>query len=135
MPQDLANLFGLSDDGKDTHRSGTTRTDQQIDLVYLGDEPCPSRSAFFVRNRIGFSFIVGLHRLEKPAVVPSSTPQGRDETTWGISGHLPLVREAYSPYRRIYCDPRGGMCCVSSRKKRITAKVLISPLKKSLSEV
>ena len=62
-------------------------------------------------------------------------PAGASRITWGISGHLPFVREAYNPYRRIYCDPRGGICCVSSSKKRVTGKDSIFPLKKSLSEV
>ena len=63
----------------------------------------------------------------------------------GLAGHLPLVlavgmphhrrRGAYSPYRRIHCDPRGMICCVSSSKKRVTEKVSVFALKKSLSEV
>ena len=38
MPENLPHLFRFGDDRKDTHRSGTTRTDQRINFVYLGNE-------------------------------------------------------------------------------------------------
>jgi len=34
----------------------------------------------------------------------------RDE---GLSSHVPLLRDAYNPKRRIYCAPRGRMCWVA----------------------
>jgi hypothetical protein len=56
----MVHLTRLGDHRKDPHRSGTPRKDQRIDFVDLGDSPRPNPAAFFVRNRIGFLFIVGL---------------------------------------------------------------------------
>ena len=86
MPYDLADLLRLGDHGENPHWSGTTRTDQRVDLVRFH-------------------------------------PGGASRVIWGLSGHFPLLREAYRPYRRMYWQPLGGICCVSSRKNRITGKV------------
>ena len=69
MSQDLADLLRLGDNGEDTHGSRTTRTDQRVDLVHLGDESGPNGAAFLIGNSVGGLFIAGLNA--DPTGVPS----------------------------------------------------------------
>ncbi len=54
------------------------------------------------------------------------TPHGsKSDHVWliwpALSGTfgLPLVREAYNPYRRVCCDPLGRICCVKEGKLEV----------------
>ena len=41
MAEDLVHLDGIHDDGEDLHRATAAVAQKRIDLIDLGDQPCP----------------------------------------------------------------------------------------------
>jgi hypothetical protein len=111
MPQNLADLLGLGDHGKNTHRGRATRTDQRVDFIHLSNESCPSAAAFLVRDGTRRFFRAGLHRIRSLPMLGLPSNRGKPHHVRYLRPGTFCARSVQTISPDVLTSFRGDMLC------------------------